>query len=344
MSRRREIRGRAKRLTWPFYARALGNPAERPSETVSIPSAALPGRIITVRGEAHGHHGEIWQGVLPRDGNALERCLLTLPRPDLRSRCVLKLVPDKPVVTIVPEHKAKTRRAIRLALDRLGLSHWGATALVDSSIPEGKGQGSTTADVVAALRAVRAATRRLWPGNACLLDDHVLAKIAVEAEQASDSIMFDSKAVLFAHRRGYVIEALGEWPRMKALAFDTDVSGFVDTLKHPPARYTSAEISEHRVLVAALRRAFRTNDPALLGKVATRSAQLNQRFLPTKQFDALHRAVYRSGAVGLCVSHSGTVAALLFDAIQPDLDRRLRQGRGELRSIGISAATTIVVG
>jgi uncharacterized protein involved in propanediol utilization len=342
--RRRVSRARSAPHAKLAYATRLDSAVGPPLQPAAIPSAVASGKIVTVSGHAHGHHGEIWQGVRSHDGLSLERCLLTFPRPDLRSKCTLQLVPNSTTVSVTPEHKAKTRKAIRLALDRLGLTGWGAVALVDSRIPVGKGQGSTTADIVAALRATRLAARRLNPRSSYLLDDDALARIAVEAEQASDSIMFDSKAVLFAHRRGYVIEALGEWPPLRALAFDTDEGGFVDTLAHPPARYSSAEISRHQVLVAALRRAFQTKDPALLGKVATRSAELNQRFLPTKQFDALLSAIDKCGAVGLSISHSGTVAALLFDASSHDLDHRLQRGREVLRSIGIHTAKAIAIG
>jgi uncharacterized protein involved in propanediol utilization len=99
----------------------------------------------------------------------------------------------------------------------------------------------------------------------------------------------------------------------------------VDTLRLPPAPYDRSEIVRFGVLRAALRRAVAKSDVALLGRVATASAQINQRYLPKPQLDLLLRLCEQHGGCGVQVAHSGTVAGLIFDAraeqVSENIDR-----------------------
>jgi uncharacterized protein involved in propanediol utilization len=140
----------------------------------------------------------------------------------------------------------------------------------------------------------------------------------VLAECASDSIMIDDRVVLFAHRDGLVLETLGHrLPPILVVGCDTEPGGDgVDTLSHRPAEYDQLEIGSFQVLRAALRRAIATDDVRLLGRVATASARINQRFLPKPVLDDLLALCRRLGGHGVQVAHSGTVAGLVFDARQ----------------------------
>jgi uncharacterized protein involved in propanediol utilization len=111
------------------------------------------------------------------------------------------------------------------------------------------------------------------------------------------------------------LEVLGpQLPPMLVLGCDTAPEERVDTLRLPPAPYDSAEIAQFGVLRAALRRAVAKPDVALLGRVATGSARINQRYLPKPHLDELLRLGAEHGACGVQVAHSGTVAGLIFDA------------------------------
>ena len=55
-------------------------------------------------------------------------------------------------------------------------------------------------------------------------------------------------------------------------------------------------------------------DAYLIGRVASASARINQRFLPKPKFSEIERIAADTGAVGIQVAHSGTVAGLMFDA------------------------------
>lgn len=162
-----------------------------------------------------------------------------------------------------------------------------------------------------------------------------VACIAVEVEIATDPLMFD-RMMLFGQREGRVIEDLHR-PMIPV-----DVLGFsfadeeLDTLAFPPARYTVREIECFRAMRGLLRRAVAYGDIAPLGRIATASAQINQRFHMVPHFSRLLEIVEESSALGIQVAHTGTIAGLLFDPADPELDRRLAVAARGLGALGMT--------
>ncbi|MEV7041658.1 kinase [Amycolatopsis sp. NPDC051061] len=261
------------------------------------------------------HHGEILQGVFVAGGR-LRRGLVTLPCPLYSTRATFLPTEDSGT-TVRPAWRTKARRAADLTLARLGHPIPGGLLDITSDIPLCRGFGSSTADVTSAIGAVLAATgRRLSPAE--------VGALAVEAETASDSLMYGGRAVVFAHREGEPIEDLGELMPLSVLGFGTSPGGRgVDTLELPPARYTSWEIEAFRPLRGLLRRAVRDGDAGLLGRVATASTLLNQRHLPIPVLDDVLAVARAAGAAGVQVAHSGDVAGLIFDATDAETPARL---------------------
>ncbi|MDW5328514.1 hypothetical protein [Plantactinospora sp. KLBMP9567] len=279
-------------------------------------------------GMCRGHHGELLQGAFWIDGS-LVRALVTLPLPDVAAVASAELSPDQAGIVVQPEWKTKAGRAARLTLDLLGVEH-GCQVSLSSDIPVGLGLGSSTADVVATIRAVSDAAGHRLPGR-------TVARLAIAAEYAADSVMFSGSVPLFAHREGRVLDVLGpELPPLLVVGCVLAPTG-VDTLELPPAEYTPAEISQLGALLGATRHAVRHGDPVLLGRVATRSAEINQRFVPLPLMPELRRLAEAVGAVGVQVAHSGTVAGVLFDGRDPRAARAASERcRAGLASLGIA--------
>ena len=156
-------------------------------------------------------------------------------------------------------------RAACLTLARLGVPGEGRLE-IECSVATGVGLGSSTSDVVAAIRAVAAAC-------GVSLDAGAVARLAVEAEGASDPIMFDREMLLFAQRQGRVLESFGAWiPRFAVMSFDSDpAGGGVDTLSLPVPAYTSDELTAFEHLVARARAAFGQRDSGALAQAQSRS-------------------------------------------------------------------------
>ncbi len=106
-------------------------------------------------GFAPGSFGELLQGVSPDDGRDF---LVTLP---LSIGAHATFTPDAtlPDVQVAPARKRKSLAVARRALALLGAPPGGALT-IDSSLPEGKGLASSSADLVATVRAVADATTR----------------------------------------------------------------------------------------------------------------------------------------------------------------------------------------
>lgn len=276
-------------------------------------------RPIEGIGHASAHHGELLQGVFDDSMGHLHRALLTLP---MRSRpSIATFVPDKgDTVDVCPAGRTKAAQAARLTLDRLKTGR-GGLLTINTTIPTGHGFGSSTADVVASIRAVAAASGTILPAAA-------ISRLAVQAETAADSIAYADRPVLFAHREGEVLEYFGgEFPPMHILGGRTR-STPIDTLSLLPARYNDEEIQLFKVLRGMIAGAMSRQDSRLLGRAATISATISQRRLPKPGFAKLVRLAGQYGACGVQVAHSGTLFGFLFDAG----DRRAVQNIASLRA------------
>lgn len=63
---------------------------------------------------------------------------------------------------------------------------------------------------------------------------------------------------------------------------------------------------------------------------------MNQRHLPKPAFDRLDVLVTEVEALGLQVSHSGTIVGLLFDPHETDKETKIRQAQTSLRRMGFT--------
>ena len=289
-------------------------------------------------GYAPAHHGELLQGMFDDGTGRPRRALVTLPHADCGSRAVFHPSQSHWGVVGTPE-LTKVRRAAVLAL-REFTTHpspaKGGQIEITSDVPRGIGMGSSTSDVTATIRAVA-------DYHGVSLSREEVGRLAVLAECASDSIMIDDRVVLFAHRDGVVLETLGHsLPRLIVVGCDTDPGGDgVDTLGHRPADYDDRELGAFQVLRAALRRAIATDDVALLGRVATASARINQRFLPKPRLEQLLDLAVEHGGHGVQVAHSGTVAGLIFDASRPDAEADARRCAVRVEQLGLVVTAMI---
>jgi len=298
----------------------LFQPADRPYRVGAHPDVGV--------GYAPAHHGELLQGMFGDPAGQPRRALVTLPQPGRGTRAAFHPSYSHGGV-LGPPAMTKVRRAAMLALR--GFANYPAAAKggrveISSNIPCGVGMGSSTSDVTATIRAVA-------DFHGVQLAEDEVARLAVTAECASDSIMIDDRVVLFAHRDGVVLETFGHrLPPMYVLSCDTEPAARVDTLRLRPADYDESEVANFGVLRAALRRAVVLADAALLGRVATASSRINQRYLPKPHLELLLQRCLQHGGCGIQVAHSGTVAGLLFDAVPPDAEHRLRRCAAQLRA------------
>src|ERR1700712_4481992 len=197
-----------------------------------LPSGAQHRSALGVGvGYAPAHHGELLQGVFSDATGKPRRALVTLPQPGRGTRAVFHPSYSHGGVLGAPQ-LTKVRRAAMLALRQFAsypAAAKGGQIEIFSDVPPGIGMGSSTSDVTATIRAVA-------DFHGVVLAKDELAKLAVLAECASDSIMIDDRVVLFAHRDALVLETFGrQLPPMIVVGCDTDPGARVDTLGLAPA-------------------------------------------------------------------------------------------------------------
>jgi uncharacterized protein involved in propanediol utilization len=289
-------------------------------------------------GYAPAHHGELLQGAFLDETGRPCRALVTLPNPGCGSWVNFYPSQDGSGVVVAPEY-TKVRRAAELALREFSAQPTrvnGGRVEISSNVPWGVGMGSSTSDVTATIRAIANFHDVLPPPEK-------IGQLAILAESASDPIMIDDRVVLFAHRDGNVLETLGHrLPPMVVVGCDTAPGcGGIETLSVAQARYTDEEIRTFASLRVSLRQAIATGDVGLLGRVATASAQINQRILPTRHLDPLLELCHSNGGCGVQIAHSGTVAGVIFDPQRRSTDRSVANCVSQIKELGLTVTTVI---
>jgi uncharacterized protein involved in propanediol utilization len=283
--------------------------------------------FATGYGTCPAHHGEVLQGMFHGPDGDPVHGVVSLPCPRWVSTATFRSQCGRSV-TVAPPDRTKALRAALLAVDHLGLPT-GGSLTIDSPIPCGRGLGSSTADVVSAIRAVA-------HHAGVVLDAHTVARLSVRAEGASDTVMFADRAVLYANRHGAVIDDYRQpLPGMLVVGFDDGRSSVeTDALPIPP--YRAQELSSlHRQRVR-LRSAIRLGCCLCVARVASVSARINQMFRPSHRFPLALSVAVATGAAGYQSAHSGTVFGLLFDPDAPDVEQRSARARELLRRAGIA--------
>lgn len=200
----------------------------------------------------------------------------------------------------------KVRAALATLPDRMGMPLPPGRLSLRTELPRGKGYGSSTAEIVAAVTAVAAAAGvTLTPGE--------LAGAALAVEP-SDSVMYPGLAVL-DHRHGWVRGPLGPAPALEVLIWDQ--GGEVDTLafnrRGDLAELNAAKEPLVREALALVIAGVARGDAAQVAAGATLSALAHQAVLPKPDLERVLALAEEVGAAGICVAHSGTVLGVLFD-------------------------------
>jgi len=251
----------------------------------------------TVR--APGVCGELAQGVI--EGIHF---LVTCPV-DFYSRVKVDIYSDGPGVE-APEDCDKAAAAVRRTLFHLKNAKVRAKLTINNPIPRGKGMASSSADLAAAIAATGLALGEE-------ISPYQIAQIALSIEP-TDGIMIPGVA-LFDHRAGIIRESLGPPPPMEIVALD--LGGTVDTVQFNMVdrfqRWQSVD-AQTREALRLLRQGIEEQDPALVGRGASISAEASQTVLAKPRLAEVKEFAESVGAVGVNVGHSGTIMGVLLDA------------------------------
>lgn len=276
---------------------------------MSATSAIAARAVVDVPATA----GELLQGVDPVCGPRL----VSLPVARV-GRTVVTLRRDPGIV--VRPHRERAATALRAALERAG---WrgGARADLDTSIPPGRGWGSSTVDVAGVILGVAHACGGC-PG-AALLARHMAA-----VEPSDGSPM--AGLWLVDHVGGSAAAHLGPAPPAHVVVVDEGAAVDTAALHRGAGPGAAMPAGETRRLASAVAVA----DLGLIGEIATRSALRNEERLPNASLQSLIAVRQRLRLPGVVVAHSGSLAGILAaDPVTADEAAAALRARGHTATI-----------
>lgn len=266
-------------------------------EAPSNPYPSTEGLWATGTASSPGSCGELAQGLLSNGTTFHVTCPITKSstvRVEMRES-------DSPTTTGLRPYQRKAELALRRTAEVIGVGglemqvyHW-------SDLDVAKGMGSSTADVVAASRALaRCVERELSPQE--------LGEIAAYVE-SSDGTMYPGIA-LVDHRTGRALQRYEWWPEYTVVLIVPE-----DELNTESVRFQGQAdlVSSYERIVHELNAAAAAHDARVFAEQATLSAKLNQRFVANWCFELVCERANDYGAIGVNVGHTGTCCGLLFE-------------------------------
>ncbi|NEE20697.1 kinase [Streptomyces sp. SID7499] len=268
-------------------------------------------RRVTATGvsAAFGTFGELLQGELPEpDGDFL----VTLPVARW-AMARFELLPDTRELLVRPAHKKKALRLTSMILADAGRPA-GGVLRIDSTLPEGKGLASSSADLVATARAVANALDVPMPPRRI---ESYLARI-----EPTDGVLYPA-IVAYHHRSVRLRRRLGSLPSMAVVSVDE--GGEVDTVAFNalPKPFTPADQREYARLLDRVTAAVARRDLAEVGRIATASARMNQALRHKWSLEPMTGICAEVGGLGVVVGHSGTTLGVLLDTTAPAFPAQL---------------------
>ncbi|MGG1401225.1 kinase [Bacillus salipaludis] len=260
------------------------------------------------KGSCHGTFGELVQGIIDE-----KHFLITFPIPNLKSEAVFIPNPRASEMT-VGDPKVKALKAGKLLMQQFDLP-LGGSLEIRSNIPSGKGMASSSADIVAAIRAIA-------DSYSLHITKEIISAIAVQIEP-TDGVMYD-EVVAYDYIHGELIEGFGTRPPFHLVGID--FGGAIDTIQFNQLEKKYKQ-QDHAIFIQAyelIREGFKRRDFSLISKATTLSARVNQKILPKPFFTEFEKLAqdYQGGIV---VAHSGTVMGILLDGNLPNQNEVILQ-------------------
>lgn len=261
-------------------------------------------------GQSWGCFGEILQGVLPHNRNFL----ITMPI-NIKTTCTFNLekTDTSHNFQVTPPSKTKSKKLARLLFEYYKLPFEGHIVL-KSNIPEGKGLSSSTADLVAVSKALVAAFQIDY-------NPEELEMFFRQIEPSSGLLY--SGMVIYFHREAVLFKHFTYVPNLIILGLDE--GGTVDTLEYNNRQLfvSSQEQVYYEKLLEQFMFAVKTKNINVIGSIATKSTELNQKNNFKKSFTSLLKLNEEIDGLGVINAHSGTYIGILLNAEDPGLQEKI---------------------
>ena len=255
-------------------------------------------KVLYGHGRSFASFGEIIQGRSSDNTDFLATLLI-----NLWSYCKLTAIETTgPLIVEAKKDFLKSKLLVELILKRIGIQEsYYITVDIDSEIPVGKGLSSSSADMLAALRA----TQNLF---GILISSDYISHLFHEIEP-HDALHFDS-SVLYNHRKGSLIKDYKYIPNYYIVYVDT--GGTVDTINfNNSISYNKDATKNYDKIMNNLNQSFINKDDIAIAKNATESFLLHIDANKEKRIE--HDKFLKDiSSIGIQATHSGTCIGFLF--------------------------------
>lgn len=274
--------------------------------------------------ESYGTFGELLQGV-----DDLNRAFLVTCPVNIKSRAIFELRSELNQIVVSNPYKNKAQKLCDLIYESFALQVGGVLHLY-TDFEEGKGLGSSSADLVATARAVsKGYNMRLQPSDIAYL----MSKI-----EPSDGVMYPG-IVSFFYKEVLLEECFGQIDNVAILGVDE--GGFIDTIEynlvsHP---YSEEEKRLFSYLKKEIYQAILQRDIHAIGRVTTKSAELNQKFNYKRHLNDFKEIALEFSLPGIVVAHSGTIIGFLLSMLDPDYEKKHHMLKEVLLMANLQAQT-----
>lgn len=249
------------------------------------------------QGRSFSSFGEIVQGRL--SGN--EDFLVTMPI-DLWSTCRLSYEPVTGSST-VDSPLVKSGQVVEHLLHELDMDDgFKITLDFDTNIPTGKGLSSSTADMLAVVRAFQETFDITF-------SEQYISRLFTMIEP-HDGVHYDA-CVAYNHRQGRLLKQLNYIPSFHIVAVDS--GGELSTVEYNhKLKFTPPLLKQFDSLYSDLMIAFSKRDDRAIARCAHRSTELHVERTGNSLLTQLLKYSTQLGALGIIATHSGTCGGILL--------------------------------
>lgn len=288
-------------------------------------------QIKKVKVSVPGSCGELFQGKIGND-----RLLISCPIAKY-SNVIAELKNNFRGVR-ANKDLAKSLLAVEILLDKLTERKIGIELEFSSELLVGKGMGSSTADLAAALAAVMILINNR-------IDWKLLKDILLKIEPTDSSIW--PGLTLFDYRAGKILHPLGHPPSFDILVFTE--AGQIDTIEFNnklDSANTKKDDQEKKFkkAIELIKMGIRNKSPEKLAVASIISAKDHQKIHYRPHLDYLLELIKEwPGVYGLNIAHSGTIFGLFVEK-RKTFDGLIKRVNNKLNNVNYLYRTKIISG
>lgn len=248
----------------------------------------------------HGTIGELWQGPYQSPDEAIHIAIVTLPCEEYFSEVTVEL--GAPTTSPPPKSALAIERF--LSYFRIKSSSSNYTWSVNSNIPQSKGMASSTADVVATIKAL-ASLHEIQ-----LTPDHI--QDILRGIERSDPVFHSHPGLYLSKHQRFVCS--WDWNPNFTVIYSI-LPGITDTEainEDNLLAFYQDNLKNYEDSFGLLSEGFQTASCKTIAHASTQCASTFQEFMPVKLVDELIAAAPSLNALGVIRAYTGHVTGLLY--------------------------------